>query len=242
MDLSAALRVVPRCLRGWFFGIDPVDISIDTVKWYKIDAAQNEIAFKKQPFKHLGTTRNAADKSIAFAVDQDTSLRDYYYFNRSSDDDEAMFRRAQNQAVKEDQKPDKQTDSLKAKWAGKNFYELYFRNVGGLVMPILVEFTFKDGTTEVDRIPAQIWRKDENKVKKVFMKDKEVASIKLDPFKETGDIQEENGLWPMKELPTKFQLFKATNRVRGAGGGSNPMQKAKEKSAGKDKVEEKKNP
>lgn len=217
--------------RGWFFGIDPVDISIDTVKWYKIDATKNELAFKKESFKHLGMTRNAADKSISFAVDQDTSLRDFYYFNRSSDDDEAMFRRAMRGENQEPAKADKQTDSLKAKWADKNFYELSFSNVGGLVMPVIVEFTYKDGSKDVDRIPAQIWRKNEQKVKKVFMKDKEVASIKLDPFKETGDINEENGLWPVRDLPTKFQLFKSRDRVRGAGGGSNPMQKAREKAA-----------
>nr|HPI12948.1 M1 family peptidase [Catalimonadaceae bacterium] len=225
--------------RGWFYSIDPVDISIDTVRWYKIDAAGNEMAFKKQPFKHLGQTRNLDDKSIKYAVDTDTSLRDFYYYNRSGDDDEGMFRRmmqARDQAAPSG--PDKALDSLKAKWAGKNFYELSFTNQGGLVMPVIVEFTFKDGTKEVDYTPAQIWRKNEQKVKKVFMKDKEVASIKLDPYRETADINEENGMWPVKELPTKFQLFKGGRFGRNAGSQSqNPMQKARDK--GKEKEKEK---
>jgi hypothetical protein len=214
--------------RGWFFGIDPVDISLDSVKWFKIDAPSNESAFKKENFKHLGIKRNAEDKNITFAVDADTSLRDFYYFNRSGDDDEAMFRKMMAAQTNPSIPPDKATDSLKAKWADKNFYELSFSNVGGLVMPIILEFTFKDGTKEIDRIPAQIWRKNEEKVKKVFMKDKEVTSIKLDPFKETADINEENNLWPVKELPSKFQLFKGGRFGRGANSpGSNPMQKAR---------------
>ena len=101
-------------------------------------------------------------------------------------------------------------------------------------MPIIVEFTFKDGTTKVERIPAEIWRKNEQKVKKTFMVEKEVASIRLDPFKETADINEANGLWPLRELPSKFQLFKGGRAARGAASmGSNPMQKAREKAAEK---------
>jgi len=215
--------------RGWFFGIDPVDISLDTVKWYKLDAPANELAFKKQAFKHIGQTRNAENKEIKFAVDQDTSLRDFYYFNRSGEEEDAMFRRMR-EGGPTPVVVDKQADSLKAKWAGKNFYELSFGNFGGLVMPVIVEFTFKDGTKEVDRIPAYIWRKNEEKVKKTFMKDKEVESIKLDPYKETADINDENGLWPLRELPTRFQLFSGGRAGRNRSmGGTNPMQKAKEK-------------
>ena len=55
-------------------------------------------------------------------------------------------------------------------------------------MPIILEWTYKDGTKEIERIPAQVWRKNEKKVIKTFMKDKEVASVKLDPYKETADI------------------------------------------------------
>ena len=59
----------------------------------------------------------------------------------------------------------------------KNMYELTFSNKGGLVMPIIIEWTYKDGTKEIERIPAQVWRQNENKVVKTFIKNKEVASI-----------------------------------------------------------------
>ena len=59
------------------------------------------------------------------------------------------------------------------------------------------------------------------------MKDKEVASVKLDPLRETADINEGNNSWPAIATPSKFQLFKGGGGrgPRGAGGGGNPMQK-----------------
>jgi hypothetical protein len=99
-------------------------------------------------------------------------------------------------------------------------------------MPIIIEWTFKDGTKEIDRIPAQVWRLNEKKVTKTFVKDKEVASIKLDPMRETADIDESNNGWNNIPEPTKFQVFKARqNNARGAPTGINPMQKAAEKKA-----------
>ncbi|MFX6031780.1 hypothetical protein ABTE99_19590, partial [Acinetobacter baumannii] len=77
-------------------------------------------------------------------------------------------------------------------------------------MPIIVEFTYEDGTKETEKIPAQIWRKNENKVTKLFASLKKVKSIKLDPLRETADINEGNNSWPSGTVePSKFQLFKA---------------------------------
>jgi hypothetical protein len=74
----------------------------------------------------------------------------------------------------------------------------------------------------------------EKKVNKLFAKDKEVVSIQLDPMKETADIDEANGMWPIKEMPSKFQLYKGGGGMRGLGaprtmgGPTNAMQKAKQ--------------
>lgn len=91
-------------------------------------------------------------------------------------------------------------------------------------MPVILEFTFEDGTTKVERLPAQVWRKNEDKFSKVFVTKKEVKAIRLDPFRETADIDESNNNWPVREMPSRFQVFKRhkTEDI------SNPMQKAKE--------------
>jgi len=219
--------------RGWFYGIEPCDISLDSVKWFKADLVNNpkrmETKTKQQvakpqlnTFDDISKIRNREDKSIVFAVDADTSLRDFYWnYARGVavvDTLPAEIRTVQFE--------DSLDNPAKAKLAAnKNFYELQFSNKGGLVMPLIIEWTFKDGTKEIDRIPAQIWRKNENKVTKVFLKDKEVSSIRLDPMRETADIDESNNVWPAIDLPSKFQLYKARQAARGQSLGGNPMQK-----------------
>jgi hypothetical protein len=92
-------------------------------------------------------------------------------------------------------------------------------------MPIIVEFTFEDGTKEIERIPAQIWRRNENKVSKVFMTIKKATAIKLDPMKETADVNESNNTWGNVDAePSKFSIFKAKQAARGSSNGVNPMQ------------------
>jgi hypothetical protein len=116
-------------------------------------------------------------------------------------------------------------DATREKIKSKQFYELQFSNKGGLVMPIIIEWTYTDGTKEVERIPAQVWRKNESHLTKVFAKDKEVASIKLDPYRETADIDESNNSWPVVKTESKFEVFKARQAApRAIPQANNPMQ------------------
>ena len=89
-------------------------------------------------------------------------------------------------------------------------------------MPVIIEWTYKDGSKEIERIPVEIWRKNENSFRKVFMKTKEVTGIVIDPKKETADIDKSNNNWPVKELPTRFQVYKKHKFEDGP----NPMQRA----------------
>jgi hypothetical protein len=218
--------------RGWFYGIEPCDISIDSVKYLKADVDAIPLLTKDSTvmrsldkprvnsFEDISKIRNREDKNISFLTDADTTLRDFYWNDSTK---YAVTMSPQTEALGTD---------LKTKYQGKNVYELTFSNKGGLVMPIIVEWTFKDSTKEVDRIPAQVWRLNEKKVTKVFVKDKEVASIKLDPMRETADIDESNNSWGSIPEPTKFQLFKAKQAgARGQAQGINPMQKSAEKKA-----------
>jgi hypothetical protein len=127
-----------------------------------------------------------------------------------------------------DRAPEPFTAGDKQKYASKYFYELNFSNKGGLVMPIIVQFTYADGTKQIDRIPAQIWRLNEKHVSKFYVQDKEVASIQLDPYRETCDIDETNNYWGKLPEPSKFQVFKqrVAAGARGQSTGVNPMQAA----------------
>lgn len=207
--------------RGWYFGTEPVDISLDSVKWYRMDDAANNAAMQQAEFVPINKIRNKDDQSIVYATDADTTLRDFYYYNRNAD--AKMMSERQDAMITRDAEN-------KNKWVNKHFYELSFTNKGGMVMPIIIEWTFKDGTKEVDRIPVFIWRLNEEKATKAFIKDKEVASIRIDPMRETADIDESNNMWPLKEMPSKFILFKQSQGgARGQSGGGNAMQRAQGK-------------
>jgi len=228
--------------RGWFYSTDACDISLDTVRWSVLSTDpigggnNNGPSTRKIPvakpnlnnFDDISKIRNRDDKRIVFATDADESLRDFYwkYDRGMALVDSTPFEITTPAAV-----VDTFTQAERYHIAGgKNMYELTFSNKGGLLMPIIVEWTFKDGSKEIDRVPVQVWRKNENKVTKTFMKDKEVASILLDPMRETADINTANNGWPVKVEPSKFQLFKGgggrgPRGGGGMGGGTNPMQK-----------------
>jgi hypothetical protein len=221
--------------RGWFYSIDPCDIAIDTVKHAVFDAtaaaptprtATAQRGLDKpavNAFEDISKIRNKADKSIVFLTDADTTLRDFYWrYDRGIEPYDSVTK----QPAPNFGNPTVLSDEEKAKYADANLYEITFLNKGGLVMPIIVEFTFADGTKETKRIPAQIWRKNENKVTKVFYTNKRAVSIKLDPMRETADIDESNNSWPNVAEPSKFTMFKTKSVGRGQSIGLSPMQAA----------------
>ena len=222
--------------RGWFYSTDACDIALDSVRWAKLDTETPTRTFAESKatvpvakpmsnsFEDISKIRNREDKRIVFATDADTSLRDFYwYYGRG--------------LVKVDETPttitrpaytDTFTTAQKIEIAGNKYmYELYMTNTGGLVMPVIIEWNYADGTKEVEHIPAQVWRKNETRLVKAFTKNKQVASIKLDPMRETADINEKNNTWNVSGEPSKFQLFKSrgAQNIRGASTGGNPMQK-----------------
>ena len=107
-----------------------------------------------------------------------------------------------------------------------NYYTVSFESVGGLVMPLILQFTFTDGSKEVVRIPAEIWKMNDKNVSKVFFFEKELAGIELDPFLETADVDLSNNNWPPKMQPSKFELYER-KAYNWGGYGENPMQRAK---------------
>ncbi|MEI8073961.1 MAG: M1 family metallopeptidase [Bacteroidota bacterium] len=236
--------------RGWFYGIDPCDISIDSVRHGIYDpsiaatamsmggrgggpspaAAGGMVSLAKPMLTDddLSKQRNRADKNIVFLVDADTTLRDFYWrYARGIE----PYDSTKYKVTPVINTPEVMDDATKAKYANVNLYEITFSNKGGLVMPLIVEFTFEDGTKQVERIPAQVWRLNENKVVKLFITTKKATGIKLDPYRETADIDESNNTWPKlgASEPSKFAIFKArTGAGRGQSSGINPMQKAME--------------
>ncbi len=181
--------------KGWFYTTDHVDVSVSNVKWFKLksqeEGVEKTVKTKKGNIgKKAESSEKPQDFSDGFQEITVMNTEDQFYgefMNRLDD------------------------NTIRKKYADKNLYEITFENKGGLVTPLVVEFTYADGTTEVERIPAEIWRKNESEVKKVFAKDKEVVNITLDPGQETADTDTEDNYFPRKESSSKFEQFKEKN-------------------------------
>jgi hypothetical protein len=226
--------------RGWFYSTEVCDISLDSVLYARAEAPANlpaelggKTTMQEVPkpqlneFEDISTARNREDKNIKFQTDVDTTLRDFYwrYARGLEKYDTAKYK------VTEPTTLEGVDAATRQSIANKHFYQLSFSNKGGLPMPIIIEWTYSDGTKETDRIPAQVWRHNENSVVKAFMKNKQVTGIRIDPWKETADINESNNTWgDVPKMASRFQVFKTKQASsRGESTGVNAMQKAKEK-------------
>lgn len=225
--------------RGWFYGTDPVDIAIDkvTIATPNLEAdpkAAAEIKYQVErplasSFDDISKIRNREDKNITFYADKDKDVQDFYYrYDRGQEkvDNNKEYSIRTEASLPLDTKD-------KDKWKNLTAYQIDFVNKGGLVMPIILEFTFEDGTKLYDKSSAQIWRLNEQKVSKTYYFGKKLASIQLDPMRETADIDTANNFWSNaggNAEVSKFQLFKQKQdggSVRGGSTGKvNPMQAA----------------
>jgi hypothetical protein len=204
--------------RGWFYSTDHVDLAIDDVKLYQIDAGDPDQAAerkRKERDEKEPTLSKQRNKTLRKRIDWQPGLKDFY---NSSEYDELAVEDSARKAFQKflDDLDDKERAMLRRT---TNFYVVRFRNVGGLVMPIIVRVHYDDSTSELVRIPAEIWRSNGEQVDKLFVSDKEIVRLELDPMRETADTEASNNHWPEKLAPSRFKLFK-DNRPK------NAMQKA----------------
>ena len=197
--------------RGWFFTTDHVDIALTSVKPYRINTrnpvTENGRMREQQEETSPGISSIRNREAIAQTYDEiDTTLRDFY-----TDYDPL------ESTVLDEQEYQQYLGSLSAEEratleADKYYYELTFKNIGGLIMPIVLEFTFADESTQVLRIPAEIWRMGTETVSKVFPFEKEVTAIVLDPFLETADTDTSNNYYPSRSEVSRFDLYQYGGR------------------------------
>ncbi len=215
--------------RGWFYTNDHVDIGMSDVKWIKLDSKNPEVENKMKKEEMVAKTTNISSmrnkKSIAQTRDEkDNSIRDFYT-GYDPLDFNILDKEKYNKYY--EKLSDEEKQFLKS---NKNFYEITFENHGGLVMPIILEMKYKNGSSEVINIPAEIWKTTNDKVTKVFVTDQEVSEIVLDPYLETADTDRSNNYYPPRQEINRFELFQ-----RNRGAGENPMQRdrrAKERMKG----------
>ncbi|MBS1571433.1 MAG: M1 family metallopeptidase [Bacteroidetes bacterium] len=221
--------------RGWFFGTDPVDISIDKVTiatpdWDTTPKSPKTIKYKvdaplKNEFVDISKKRNL-EQNTKYFVDKNKDLQDFYYqYNRGK---KTVDTQKEYSINTDGTAPISSQD--KNNLENITGYQIDFSNKGGMPMPIILEFSFEDGSKLYDKSSAQIWRQNEQSVSKTYYFDKKLKSIQLDPMRETADIDVTNNFWSndgTQSSISKFQIYKQQqkNISRGESSGRmNPMQ------------------
>jgi len=199
--------------RGWFYTTDHVDISLDSIYRLKMDSKNPDIDLPRRRQERaeeptpVGIGLNK-QQGLPIWVLENPGVTDFYDKNdeftvtpkdRKGYQDfvdglDRWERAAFDRAVKED----------------ANYYVLNFTNKGGLVMPIILGLTFKDGSKQKLNIPAEIWRRNSREVAKllVFPKNKELVEVMVDPDWETGDANLEDNHYPRRIIPSRIEAFK----------------------------------
>ncbi|MEL7471742.1 MAG: M1 family metallopeptidase [Planctomycetota bacterium] len=205
--------------RGWYYTTDHVDVSVDNVRKFTIDSQNpdTEKAWRRtrrdaEPAT-LGERRNADLPKRTHAY---PALLDFYNDYDELDVTPGDLREFQEYL-------DGLDDEDRALYeVDRNFYLIELGNRGGLVTPVILALHFEPGPSEELRIPAEIWRRDNERVSKLYSTERELVGVTFDPHLETADVEVENNHWPRRIVESRFELYKWKRDT------PNPMREAKE--------------
>jgi len=209
--------------RSWFYTTDHVDLALSDVRHFKMNSknpsieSNRKINERDNSLLNISSIRNK--KEIDKTQDEiDPTIRDFYtdYDPLSTD-------------VIHQEEYEKYLSKLSEKELellnnNNNYYQMTFERLGGIPMPIILKFEYADGSSEINRIPAEIWRYNDTIITKSFVCEQEITKVILDPFLETADIDRSNNNFPVEKQIDRFELYKQ-NQQRGRGD-DNPMQRA----------------
>ena len=183
--------------RGWFYTTDYVDIGIKEINQYYVSPNPSE-ELKKVLVDEMGIPRNSWRPLIfldKFENDKENNKE------KTPLDNSKLLNNYLNENYSKEE--------ISKLNIPKYYYEVIFDKPGGLVMPIIIDIEYDDGTIERKKYPVQVWRKNDLEVRKVLTSNKKILSIKLDPDKETADIDVTNNSWPKQESNSDFDDFKS---------------------------------
>ncbi|QRM88117.1 M1 family peptidase [Lacinutrix sp. WUR7] len=183
--------------RGWFYTTDYVDIGVKEVKKYYVSNEPN--AEIKKIAEQRGMKLSDLPPLVFFVEEGSEDFDDTLKGKSALENSPTL-----NEYVMDNFTPEERAQIKEPKF----FYKVTFEKPGGLVMPIIAEYTYADGTSKTVTYPAQIWRLNDKEVSKAIASEKEIVSIKVDPNLETADVDTSNNAWPREVTESKFDKFK----------------------------------
>ncbi|MEF9927408.1 MAG: M1 family metallopeptidase [Massilia sp.] len=191
--------------RGWFYTTDAVDISVDGISEYTVSSKDPEVEKAWQRARRAAEPVSVTDQrnqGMPRRVDAHPELKDFY----NEHDEFTVTNKDRNKFAETTADLEDWEKALLKE--GKHLTLVDFSNRGGLVMPLIVELTFKNGQKTIERIPAEVWRYSPKKITKLFVTDEPIVGLTQDPYWETADIDVSNNSWPRKATPSRLELFK----------------------------------
>ncbi|WP_210516800.1 M1 family metallopeptidase [Hymenobacter terricola] len=219
--------------RGWFYTTDHTDIALESVKSYNVSTKNPQVENARMQQmqaaapQSITAQRNATDIKQTL-VEEKPELKDFYNnFNPLAPTAADQQRYTAYLGTLSPEQRQRLGDT-------QNFYELSLRNVGGLVMPVVLQMTYADNSQEIQTIPAEIWRKNNAQVSKIIVTKKPVISFVIDPFQQTADTDLSNNAFPRQPAASRFELFQQQQQAQ-----PNPMQQQAAQASPMQKMEQK---
>ncbi len=203
--------------RGWFYTTDHVDLALTGMRHYVMETGDPDVdkAAEREERDSRPVTKSAERNApLAKRIHAFPELLDFYNEYDELDVTDSDRKSYEKFLAGLD---DWERDLLDTE---RHFYAIDVENLGGLVMPVLIEITYENGDVEELRIPAEIWKRNDERVTKLLMVEQPIASITLDPQQETADVDTSNNVWPPASEVSRFKLYKSKKS-------KNPMQKAR---------------
>ena len=188
--------------RGWFYTTDYVDIGLKDVKKYYVSTEPNQ--YIKDYVKEKEISLSDLVPLVYMVEEGSEEFKESLKSNSAIENSQPL-----KEYIMENFSIEEQT-KIKAP---NYFYNIIFEKPGGLVMPIIVEYTYVDGTSKTEKYPAEIWRLNDYEVTKSVASEKEIILITIDPNLETADIDTSNNAWPKKVEVSAFDMFK--DKIKG---------------------------
>ncbi|HAJ02915.1 MAG TPA: aminopeptidase, partial [Brevundimonas sp.] len=189
--------------RGWFYSTDHVDISLENVVQARLATDEDEEQSEGPPPPGEPEVE-VVEPPVPLTIANNAGMQTVIERNPSIDayDDSAdgayPLTDEQRRAIGRGGRQMIMPLIQEAQSFDSNVYRFSFKNVGGVVMPIILKLTFDDGTSEVVRIPAEIWRYNSQEVSWQYVTDKTLVQTEVDPNWETADADRANNYFPRR--------------------------------------------
>ncbi len=200
--------------RGWFYTTDHVDIALNDMREYRLSTKDPDAESALQRQRRTATQ----PESVTVTENRDSGQKTYMerhpdaadFYTQNDEFEPTNKDRNDYQTFLDGLKEPEKTAFERALRENPYIYFVDFENVGGLVSPLPLRFTFEDGSTKDIMIPAEIWRLNNEKVSKLFVETKKVVSIELDARHQIADAVPQNNAFPRKNVPSQLDLYKST--------------------------------